>query len=641
MPETLLPPCPTRSRPVPFAALALASAILGGAAACGKDAPAPAPAPAETAAPATEAPMPAPGGTETPEEARPRRGLDGSPGETAAAPALPTAGVFAAEVMAGLPSSTALAVTFELSALDGELAGPAVAILREVLDGGELHALVSPVAREAAGGAGAGVIAAGRLADGNASVLAIPLAAPDRLRAMLGDAGQLLGAFTATSDDDPALKGAYLGGTPGAARAVLFDGNTAFILTGGDDGAGLVRAFRDGPRLGAEASYRRAVASVPAGAIGVWVASEAPVIGGIAVTLDPTERGVAFTAGLAPSTDALARVLRPGGVLPAQALVGVDTTLAMGVRLQPSELLGFVGGLMGSDAEMVDELKLAAKELVGMDLEREVISLLTGDLGLALEGGLEPERGDESEAEAAIIASLRGIASIGVREPERVAALLAKSPSLEALRGTGLRAGEAGAIEAPIPGGTLLVTQRGAQVVATNSPSLAERVAAAPAAGAGLGEELGQRVGEGHAVAFLDIAGTLLAPALPGMVMLDEAPWPPPPVFDDAPEAQKKLEGPLNEAFEAAMAEWRTSNESAREAARALAVAAGRVRVLVESKAGGLTVHGRWMLGPDERLTAWFERAATSTTPRIGEARGKYEALRRAFVDAGDDGGAR
>lgn len=633
-----------RSLPTPFTLVALTCAVVGG---CRKsEVPPPTPLAGDAAqppGPSVAAGDPAHSTPSAPgvpaEEGRPRRGLDDGPGAETAPPALQ--GLFAAPTMTALPASADLAVAIDLGAVDGELAGSVAAFLRDALGLGPALVVLSPVTRDVAGLPKEGAIAACAFDDGAATALVVPLAAPDRFRALLvGDGDHPLGSF-APVEGDPAMMDVFVAESEGGIRAIVLAGSTAILLAaeGGDRrGTELVDAFRKGPRLGAHAPFARAAALAGTGVIATWLPTGDRLLGDVAVTLSQTGGGLAFALGLAPSNDVLSRVLKAGASLPAERLIGENTTFAMGLRLQPSEILRFVGALVGSDAEMVAELKVAARELAGVDLEGDVISLLSGDVGLALEGGIDPERAAESEGEAAIVASLKGIGTLGIKDPERVRGLLAKAPTMEALQGAGLTWDEAGVLSAPIPGGSIRMTLADGQLVATNDEALAARVSAAPQATPGLGDALGAISREGRAVGFVSASGALVAPALSGMVRLEEAPWPPPPVFDDAPDAQKKLEAPLNAAFEAAMVEWRASNEAARKAATELAVAAGRVAMVFELKGAGIVGTGRWTLAAGEGLDAWFGKVGNAGVAHPGEARAAYEALRADFVRAGDDG---
>jgi hypothetical protein len=153
-------------------------------------------------------------------------------------------------------------------------------------------------------------------------------------------------------------------------------------------------------------------------------------IGPIAFGLGLAERGVVLEGRAAiPEQSLLGRLFRPAAALPIAAALSEPPLWVSAVTSDPTAYRDLLGKALASEGESFGRFAEELAKETGIQLDRDVLSVLDGSLGLAVTGRIPEQTADED----AVAAALGGALVIGVKDPARATALLGKLRALPPL----------------------------------------------------------------------------------------------------------------------------------------------------------------------------------------------------------------
>jgi len=279
---------------------------------------------------------------------------------------------------------------------------------------------------------------------------------------------------------------------------------------------------------------------------------------GLAFGLDVTAESVELSMRMPLAPDALIRnlVANTTGVFPiVKATAEAPLFLAAG-RIDLPGYMRVVDKMLAADGVSLSEIKGQMKELVGIDVDNDILSLFTGELGMVVGGDIKAIMAADNDAPWS---KLGGGLALGVTSPDKMKALLGRVAGLKQLA-RAVRWDEAtGVMSVPTPIDlTVTIQVAGNHLVIGSSPALAERVASGDGAGsftAGLANaRLKALVEQPDLAALLVMPQTLGAGWLLAVRGSDYRPsFPPPadPALTPKYEEYLKLRREIDEASEA------------------------------------------------------------------------------------------
>lgn len=198
-------------------------------------------------------------------------------------------------------------------------------------------------------------------------------------------------------------------------------------------------------------------------------------VSGVAMGGTVKDRALEVSAFLPLAGDALLRrLVKNFDGLPAAFTATSETPLfGMALRLDPKVVIEFMEASMAAEGESLDEVRAAAKEMGGVDLDKDVFGVfdgrasfvMTGDLsGLAKEERFDPK-------------ALGGAVVIGLANADGLKSLLGMASKMDLPKG--IKIDPSGTMDLPMPTGhTLHIRLAGNNLVATTDQALADRLVA-------------------------------------------------------------------------------------------------------------------------------------------------------------------
>ncbi|MCC6622863.1 MAG: DUF3352 domain-containing protein [Deltaproteobacteria bacterium] len=204
-------------------------------------------------------------------------------------------------------------------------------------------------------------------------------------------------------------------------------------------------------------------------------------------------RGLAFGLDLtAESVEASMRLPLPEGALLKKLLANttgvfpiVKATTEMPLFLAAARIdlpgyMSIIDKMMAADGVSLDEVKGQMKEFVGVDLDKDVLSLFNGEMGIAVLGDIQAMMASDD----APWSKLGGGLTIGLANPDGMKAMMARLGGMKQLERVVRFDAATGAMTVPLPiDMTLTIQVAGSHLVVSTTPALAERIASGDAAG--------------------------------------------------------------------------------------------------------------------------------------------------------------
>ncbi|PKN57629.1 MAG: hypothetical protein CVU56_09830 [Deltaproteobacteria bacterium HGW-Deltaproteobacteria-14] len=201
-------------------------------------------------------------------------------------------------------------------------------------------------------------------------------------------------------------------------------------------------------------------------------------VSGVAMGGTVKDRALEVSAFMPLAGDALLRrLIKNFDGLPVAFTASSQTPLfGMALRLDPAVVVEFMEASMAAEGESLDEVRAAAKEMAGVDLDKDVFGVFDGRASVVVTGDLSGlAQGKRFDPKA-----LGGALVIGLANADGLKSLLGMASKMELPKG--IKIDPSGTMDLPLPTGhTLYVRIAGNNLLATTDKALAKRVVAGDA----------------------------------------------------------------------------------------------------------------------------------------------------------------
>jgi len=359
-------------------------------------------------------------------------------------------------------------------------------------------------------------------------------------------------------------------------------------------------------------------------------------MGGFAMGGFVKERALEVTAFMPLAKDAMiGRLVKNIEGLPVAFTASSDAPLlGMAVRFDPKVVVEMMEMSLAAEGASLDEVRAAAKEMGGVDLDTDVFGVFNGQASFVLLGELGGMDYDDFD-----VSKLGGALVVGLSNAEGLKKLFALGAKMGDDLPPGMKIDESGSMELPLPTGQRVhVSIAGDHLVATTNAALAKRVAAGDTSASFIDKVA--HPGLKAALSRPNQAGWFVMPQrLMALWMLgysepmtEEAEVTA--MIGDGPTEAKKSKELIAKEKEIAELKERidvaskASREAMNKAADALFTQLGTLVESVEVTDGGLAIHaGEYLGGTPAELMAAIVKMAEAVESRRGADNAMYEKL--------------